>query len=215
MDKDGELIWRSHELVNDEPMKIFEFTEFSLNWIKGHLDHDVTQNPQHDDEFDLDGRRINAMGYLVDHSGNVVDVFGGNVVFKREILGNKFGQDSEIPYIFRSGRLKLPEMDPLEQQLQRRNDVYVQRGQRRRMSESDDMDLDEDDIQRELDKIDRQEGVLPKSGRADVAAGQIAPGGVGALQSPEELAFLHGIEPDAEFSQSAAKQLSHINVLDQ
>lgn len=42
IDKGGELIWRSHELINDEPMKIFEFTEFSINWVKGHLDHDVT-----------------------------------------------------------------------------------------------------------------------------------------------------------------------------
>lgn len=83
------------------------------------------------------------------------------------------------------------------------------------MSESDDMDLDEDDVQRELDKIDRQEAVLSRAGQADAAAGQIAPGGVGAPQSPEELALLHGIEPDAEVSQSAAKQLSNINVLDQ
>ena len=75
----------------DEPMKIFEFTEFSLNWIKGHLDRDVTQNPKHDDEFDLDGRRINSMGYLIDRVGNVVDVFGGNIVFKKEILECKFG----------------------------------------------------------------------------------------------------------------------------
>lgn len=82
------------------------------------------------------------------------------------------------------------------------------------MSESDDMDLDEDDVQRELDKIDRQEGVLARTGQAD-AAGQIAQGGVGALRSPEELALLHGVEPDAEFSQPAAKQLSNINGLDQ
>jgi len=162
------------------------------------------------------------MGYLVDHSGNVVDVFGSNIVFKREILEHKFGEASEIPYIFRSGRLKLPEMDALEQQLQRRNDSYVQRGQRRRMSESDDMDLDEDDVQRELDKMDRQEGILSKAGQADASAGQIAQRGVGALQSPEELALLLGVEPDAELnvhvslmSQSAAKQLPNINDLDQ
>jgi hypothetical protein len=83
------------------------------------------------------------------------------------------------------------------------------------MSESDDMDLDEDDVQRELDKIDRQEGLLSKTGQVDVSAGQIAQGGVGALQSPEELALLHGVEPDAEFSQSVAKQFSNINDLDQ
>ena len=80
------IIWRSHELMYNEPPKIFRFTEFSINWIKGLVDHDVTQNPKHDDEFDLEGRRINAMGYLVDHVGNIVDIFGGNVVFKKEIL---------------------------------------------------------------------------------------------------------------------------------
>jgi hypothetical protein len=54
-----------------------------MNWIKGNLAHDVTQNTKHDDGFDLDGRRINTMGYLVDHMDNVVDVFGGNILFKK------------------------------------------------------------------------------------------------------------------------------------
>ena len=69
------------------------------------------------------------------------------------------------------------------------------------MSESDDMDLDEDDVQRELDRIDKQEGAFPTSGRSGLAAGQMVPAGVGALQSQDELALLHGIEPDAELSQ--------------
>jgi hypothetical protein len=50
----------------NEPPKIFLFTEFSLNWIRGNLNHDVTRNPKHDDEYDLDGRKINSMGYIVD-----------------------------------------------------------------------------------------------------------------------------------------------------
>ena len=66
INKNGDIIWRKHELMDDEPMKIFEFTEFSLNWIRGHLDRDITQNPKHDDEVDLDGRLINTMGYLID-----------------------------------------------------------------------------------------------------------------------------------------------------
>lgn len=86
-------------------MKIFDFTEFSINWIKGKLDHDVTQNPQHDDHFDLDGRPINKMGYLIDGLGNVIDTFQGNILFPREILERKYGQNAEIPYIFRSGKL--------------------------------------------------------------------------------------------------------------
>lgn len=63
--------------------------------------------------------------------------------------------------------------------------------------------------------MDRQEGALSKSGQAGAGPGQIVPGGVGALESQEELALLHGIEPDAEVSQSAAKQISNTNVLDQ
>jgi hypothetical protein len=103
IDKSGKIIWRSHELMYNEPMKIFPFTEFSINWIMGNLDRDVTLNPKHDDEFDLGGRQINTMGYLIDHLDNVIDSFGGNVLFKRDILSSKWGMEAEIPYVFRSG----------------------------------------------------------------------------------------------------------------
>ena len=103
IDKSGKIIWRSHELMYNEPMKIFPFTEFSINWIMGNLDRDVKLNPRHDDEFDLNGRRINTMGYLIDHLDNVIDSFDGNVLFKRDILSSKWGMEAEIPYVFRSG----------------------------------------------------------------------------------------------------------------
>jgi hypothetical protein len=88
----------------NEPPKIFKFTEFSINWIRGLMDRDVTNNPKHDDEYDLNGNKINTMGYLVDEFDNIIDVFGGNVVFKKDILIQKFNiQEAEIPLVFRSG----------------------------------------------------------------------------------------------------------------
>lgn len=61
------------EVFYQEPPKIFNFTQFSLSWIKGDLDRDVTKNPRHDDEYDLQGRMINTLGYLIDTEGNIVD----------------------------------------------------------------------------------------------------------------------------------------------
>ena len=65
----------------------------------------MTKNPRHDDEFDLDGRPINTMGYLVDRAGNVIDQ-NGKVVFRKEILAQAYGQDARIPKVFTSGILK-------------------------------------------------------------------------------------------------------------
>lgn len=141
----------------DEPMKIFEFTEFSVNWVKGNFDHDFTNDPNHDQKFDLDGRRINSMGYLIDEEGNIIDVFGDKIVFKKEILECKYGQDAEIPFIFRSGKLKQPEMDAVEKLLQQRNDYAVKP---RVVSDSDDMDLDDDDVEKELEKMDLEQTFL-------------------------------------------------------
>lgn len=98
----------------NEPMKLFPFTEFSIHWIRGHCTKDVTLNPRHDDEHDDEGKRINTMGYLIDGKDNILDVFNGNVLFKREVLEDRWGQEAEIPYVFRSGQLKEPEMDMIE-----------------------------------------------------------------------------------------------------
>lgn len=64
--KNNEIVFNFWEILFNEPPKIFHFTEFSLEWIKGCLDRDVTKNPFHDDEQDLLGRSINTMGYLID-----------------------------------------------------------------------------------------------------------------------------------------------------
>mmetsp|Transcript_12674 Transcript_12674/g.21324 ORF Transcript_12674/g.21324 Transcript_12674/m.21324 type:complete len:353 (-) Transcript_12674:460-1518(-) len=129
VDKKGVVIWRSFQLLFNEPPKIFQFTEFSLNWIRGTLDKDVTQNPRHDDEFDLEGRRINVMGYLIDEQENIVDAFRGKVLFKREVLEAKFGQEAEIPYIFRSGKLLQPPLtDKIERRLELKHQISLKKG---------------------------------------------------------------------------------------
>ncbi len=119
INKKDQILFKSHELMFNEPPKMFKFTEFSINWIKGLLDRDVTNNPKHDDEYDLNGNKINTMGYLVDEFDNIIDVFGGNVVFKKDILIQKFNiQEAEIPLVFRSGQLKEAEKDTIELYLQ-------------------------------------------------------------------------------------------------
>lgn len=125
INKRGIIIWRSHELMYNEPMKIFPWTEFSLNWIMGNLDRDVTKNPKHNDEHDLNGRRINTCGYLIDHLDNVVDAFGGNILFKRDNLSSKYGMEAEIPYVFISGLLKEPEMDDIEYQFHKQKQQHL------------------------------------------------------------------------------------------
>ena len=49
----GTIMFKFWEIFYQEPPKIFNFTQFSLSWIKGDLDRDVTKNPRHDDEYDL------------------------------------------------------------------------------------------------------------------------------------------------------------------
>lgn len=82
----------------------------------GTLGHDVRKNPKHDDEFDLEGQRINTMGYLIDDSGNIVDRWSKNIVFQKDILVERYGQEAEIPYVFRSGKLRVPD-DEIERLL--------------------------------------------------------------------------------------------------
>jgi len=62
---------------------------------------------------------VNTAGYLIDKNENVVDRYG-SLVFIREILAEKQGQDSEIPRLFRCGKLDKPvsENQVLQQALQ-------------------------------------------------------------------------------------------------
>ena len=78
------------------------------------MHYDCTTNPKHDDEYDIDGRKINSVGYLIDNLDNIIDIFRGNTVFKNNILEKKYGQVSEIPYIYRSGKLMMPDLDTID-----------------------------------------------------------------------------------------------------
>ena len=132
----------------NEPPKIFPFTEFSMQWITGNMGRDVTQNPKHDDYFDLDGHRINTMGYLIDDQENIVDVFRGAILFTKEVLENKYGQEAEIPYIYRSGKLMQPKVDELEKELERRHEMSIRKANRTAN------DSDEEDVLQELERLD-------------------------------------------------------------
>lgn len=108
INKKSEIIFNFWELLYQEPPKIFEFTEFSIKWIKGRTPYDVTENPRHDDEIDLDGRKINTMGYLIDEGENIVDQFG-KIVFRKAILNERYGQDAQVPDVFlKKGLIRKP-----------------------------------------------------------------------------------------------------------
>jgi hypothetical protein len=95
-----EIIWNFWELAYLEPPKIFAFTEFSASWVKGRLDRDVANfDPRDDELYDLNNKLINTAGYLVDKDENVIDYYG-RVVFRKEVLIEKLGQDAEIPKVF-------------------------------------------------------------------------------------------------------------------
>jgi hypothetical protein len=49
----------------------------------------------------MDGRRVNAKGYLVDKHGNVINK-NGKVMFEKEMLD----PDQDIPKFFRSGLVR-------------------------------------------------------------------------------------------------------------
>ena len=120
------IIWSSHELLYNEPPKIFTFTEFSEYWIKGNLDRNFKMDPKNDNAVDLDGLRVNELGYLIDHNENIVDSKSGTVVFRREILSKAETQDAEIPKVFKSGNLLAidPDDDEIEEELRNRNQRY-------------------------------------------------------------------------------------------
>lgn len=82
------------------------------------------------------------MGYRIDHLENVVDAFGGNVLFKKEILSKKFGQEAEIPYIFRSGKLCKPEGCLIEKELERKHERAMNLGKKDLLDGMDGSDMD-------------------------------------------------------------------------
>ena len=92
-----------------EPPKLFKFTEWSVDWVKGRFDprRILGFAPGKDNIFDLDGKMINIEGYLIDKGENVIDKYG-RIVFKTDLLTESSGQDAKIPAVFTMGILSPP-----------------------------------------------------------------------------------------------------------
>ena len=82
-----ERIWNFWELLYQEPPKIFQFTQWSLDWIRGNLvkGRELKFEENQDQLYDLDHRMINVEGYLIDKGENVIDKYG-RIVFKNDLL---------------------------------------------------------------------------------------------------------------------------------
>jgi hypothetical protein len=120
VNREKQIIFASHELLYNEPPKVFRFTRFSKLWVQGYMDRDVTQNPRHDDVTDLNRRLINKMGYLRNEREDIVDTFSENVLFKKDLLEEKFNQECELPQLFQMGLLMEPERDQTQRWLENR-----------------------------------------------------------------------------------------------
>lgn len=108
INQNGKIIFNFWECIQSEPPKFFNFTEWSMDWILGNHGEEIFSfDPCQDDIYDQDGHLVNTMGYLIDRSENIVSK-QGDIVFSRELLGEKLGQDSEIPKLFRSAKLDKP-----------------------------------------------------------------------------------------------------------
>ena len=62
------------------------------------------------------------MGYLINQYDDILDVFSGNILFKKEHLEQAFNQESEIPLVFRDNKLMEAERDPQIRWLENRNE---------------------------------------------------------------------------------------------
>ena len=122
----------------------------------GTLGHDVRKNPRHDDEYDLEGQRINTMGYLIDEAGNIVDRWSKNIVFQKEVLEDRYGQEAEIPYVFRCGKLKKPE-DEIERAIRKKLEAARTRGAAGQMGDGLDWDGESEELMDDLEKIERRQ----------------------------------------------------------
>lgn len=122
---EGRIVFFKSQLLFNEPPKLFPYTKFRLEWVQGNLNYDLFGCPVFSpaqverakrggeaDLFDLDGRRVNASGYLVDERGNVVDK-RGYVVFKREVLDlDSDKRQTQVPKVFRLGVFERPLASP-------------------------------------------------------------------------------------------------------
>ena len=106
VDKDGKKLFEKRHLKNGEIPKILPFTKFNIKNVLGNFEMDPIGNPilgknSKGDLLDIDGKRVNKRGYLIDNEGNVIDK-NNKMMFNKEILD----PEGEIPKVFRTGLLK-------------------------------------------------------------------------------------------------------------
>ena len=106
--QDGILLFEKQELSPDgEFPKIFPFTKFNIDEIRGDLEKDengkikVIHENEKGEILDNRKRRVNAKGYLIDNEGNILDQ-RGNRVFDWDLIDDS----GEIPKVFRIGLLR-------------------------------------------------------------------------------------------------------------
>ena len=104
----------------------------------------------------LEGQKINSMGYLVDSKDNVIDRWSKNILFQKDILEDRFGQEAEIPAIFRSGKLRRPE-DEIEKQLHKKLEKAMKKGRSSLLGRGGGAEGDSDDDDDMLDDLEKIE----------------------------------------------------------
>lgn len=96
IDCNGKLLWRVEHLKNGEFPKIFPFSKFNVQRVRGDLDFDARGHPLSTTSGkDCQGRPVNKCGYLVDASGNVIDS-RSRLMFEKVVLT----ADGELPPVF-------------------------------------------------------------------------------------------------------------------
>lgn len=153
INKRGLVIFKKNQLSPEgEIPKLFPFTKFNVDSIIGCLEKDdkgryLLQEGPRGETVDMDGRRVNSKGYLIDKVGNIIDR-NGNRVFDKDILD----EEGEIPKIFRKGVLRKDSTEDLKGiwAMIEKDKKKVENGQ---IDEDPDESEDEHVIDQELKKM--------------------------------------------------------------
>ena len=121
--------------------KIFPFTKFNIERIRGDLETNPTngtpvlkKSTSGSGYVDRKGRLVNIRGYLIDKQGNVID-HHGKIMFDKPVLED----DGEIPQVFRTGLLKsdtASSLSRLMSEIERNNQSEYGQGRDERANDS-------------------------------------------------------------------------------
>ena len=101
IDSNGKQLWRKEHLKNGEFPKIFPFSKFNVQPVRGDLKLDSRGSVQPPSSGkDAQDRPVNKSGYLCDASGNVIDT-RGRLMFEKVVLE----ANGQLPPVFLDGTL--------------------------------------------------------------------------------------------------------------